>query len=112
MAAVTDSEGKVCPKEEFKADRNSRIRRSVFSFSTTFVCLGGTLGIVFSGFESTLATRVAEALMSYAELMAMLYLGASVIDRTDVVKRVAWRWNANDKDDRWRRQRRSDEGNQ
>lgn len=87
-----EDDSKLCP-QRFKADRVSRLRRSVFAYSTTFVCIVGTLGIVFGGFDSTLATHVAGALMSYAELMALLYLGASVIDRQNVVKRVATYWN-------------------
>jgi hypothetical protein len=97
VASVTDEEGKLCPVR-FRADRISRIRRAVFAFSTTFLCIGGTLGIVFSGFETTLATRVAEALMSYAELMAMLYLGASVIDRAEVARALSSRWRLRDRD--------------
>lgn len=88
---MTEGEGKLCP-QRFKADRVSRLRRSIFAYVTTLVCLGGTLAIVALGLESTLATRVAEALMSYAELMAILYLGASVIDRQEIIKRVGRHW--------------------
>lgn len=88
---MSGSEGDICP-QRFKADRVSRLRRSVFAFSTTFICLAGTLAITLLGFDSTLATRVAEALMSYAELQAILYLGASVLDRQEVVKRVVRHW--------------------
>ena len=85
-------DGKLCP-HRFKADQVSGLRRAVFAYSTTFICIGGTLGVVFGGYESTIATRVAEALMGYAELMAMLYLGASVIDRGRLIERVTRRWD-------------------
>lgn len=88
---MTKDEGKLCP-HRFRADRVSRLRRAIFAYVTTLVCLGGTLAIVVIGLESTLATRVAEALMSYAELMAILYLGASVIDRQQIIRRVGRHW--------------------
>ncbi len=40
-----------------------------------------------------MAEKVVMALMSYAELMAMLYLGASVIDRTKMVDKIGERFN-------------------
>lgn len=66
----------------------SRLRRAVFAYTTTFACIGCTAAALFLKLEGSLAERIVAALMSYAELMAMLYLGAGVLDRSKVLDRL------------------------
>lgn len=70
----------------------SLTRRSFYAFSTTFYCLLIVGYIVWSGAASPLAEKTVGALMSFAETMAMLYLGASVIDRSKVLTKIGENW--------------------
>lgn len=71
----------------------SLTRRSVYAFSTTFYCLFIVGYIIWSGAASPLAEKTVGALMSFAETMAMLYLGASVIDRSKVLAKIGENWS-------------------
>lgn len=74
-------------------DRTSLFRRGLFAFGTTVVCFALVTFVLVAGLTSTMAEKVVMALMSYAELMAMLYLGASVIDRTQMIDKIGARVN-------------------
>lgn len=79
-----------------KCDRISRVRRAWYSFASTVFCLLVPVLFVFMGFESNLAQKVAEGLFSFAELMAILYLSAGVIDRADIGRHIASRFARHD----------------
>lgn len=75
-------------------ERISLFRRSVFAYLTTAACFGVVIGVLISGNTTPMAERIIGVCMSYAELMAMLYLGASVIDRSGVVSKLADRFGS------------------
>lgn len=79
-------------RDQFVAQRISRVRRAIYAFSSMLFCLTVPVIFVFMGFESTLAMKVVEGLMSFAELMAILYLGAGVIDGIDIGSHIKRRW--------------------
>lgn len=79
-----------------KCDRISKVRRAWYSFTSTIFCLGVPVIFVFMGFESVLAQKVADGLFSFAELMAILYLSAGVIDRADIGRHLSNRFNRHD----------------
>ena len=70
----------------------SLLRRSIFAFSTTFACFALVIAVLWLNPEGSLGEKIVGACMSYAELMAMLYLSASVVDRTKLVDRVSERF--------------------
>jgi uncharacterized membrane protein len=70
----------------------SLTRRSIFAFTTTFYCLFVVTYILWTGAATPLAEKAVGALMSFAETMAMLYLGASVIDRSKVLTKIGESW--------------------
>jgi hypothetical protein len=71
----------------------SRLRRAVFAYTTTFTCIGCTGFALFLKLEGPLAERAVSSLMNYAELMAMLYLGAGVLDRSRLLDKLGERFN-------------------
>ena len=73
-------EHEIVRESPFPADRISRLRRAVFAFGSTSFCLFMPVVFVLMGFENTLARTVTDGLLSFAELMAVLYLSAGVID--------------------------------
>jgi uncharacterized membrane protein (DUF485 family) len=79
-----------------RCDRISRVRRAWYSFTSTLFCLLVPVVFVLMGFESVLAQKVAEGLFSFAELMAILYLSAGVIDRADIGRHIANRFARHD----------------
>lgn len=74
-------------------DRISRARRAWYAFCSTVFCLFVPVVFVVMGFDNTLAIKVVEGLLSFAELMAILYLSAGVIDRADIGRHIGARWN-------------------
>lgn len=71
----------------------SRLRRAVFAYSTTFTCIGCTGFALVHKLEGPLAERAVSSLMNYAELMAMLYLGAGVLDRSRLLDKFGESFN-------------------
>lgn len=76
-----------------QCERISRVRRAWYAFVSTLFCLTVPVSFVYLRLESTLAIKVAEGLFSFAELMAILYLSAGVIDRADIGRHLAARFN-------------------
>lgn len=74
--------------DEFKAQRWSAIRRAFYIGCTTAFCLVMPSVFVLMGYEGMLVERTSQALLSLAELLAMLYLGAGVIDRSKVLDKI------------------------
>lgn len=79
-----------------KCERISRVRRAWYAFVSTVFCLAVPVVFVLMRFENTLALKVAEGLFSFAELMAILYLSAGVVDRMDIGRHIRARWERHD----------------
>lgn len=93
-----------------KCERISRVRRAWYSFTSTLFCLTVPVIFVLMGFENTLAQKVAEGLFSFAELMAILYLSAGVIDRADIGRHIASRFSRHDPPSRYEHYQSESEG--
>jgi hypothetical protein len=76
------------PHDASAADRRSRIRRATYAFLGTFGGLGGSIGLAVGNYDSVLAQKVVDGLMSFAQLMAMMYLGAGVLDRSAILSKI------------------------
>lgn len=74
-------------------ERISLGRRAIFAFGTTMASFALVVAVLWLEPESSLGEKVIGSVMSYAELMAMLYLGASVIDRTRLVDKIGARFD-------------------
>lgn len=82
------------PKERVvtEQERISLLRRSVYAFGGTIVAFTMVLGVLWANPHTTLGERIVNGAFSFAELVAMLYMGASVIDRTKLVDKVSEYW--------------------
>lgn len=81
------------PRTVDDQERISLGRRAVFAFGTTMCSFGLVVAVLWLEPESSLGEKIIGSVMSYAELMAMLYLGASVIDRTKLVDKFTARFD-------------------
>lgn len=80
-----------------RTEERSRIRRAVFSYVVTAFCLASMMVLAFfKKDDSQLALRTMESFSSIVEWMISIYLGASVIDRSGVLKGIASRISQND----------------
>lgn len=71
----------------------SLTRRSIFAFGTTFFSLGLVAYLnVWIPEPTSLNEKTVAALLSLAETIAMLYVGASVIDRSRVLTKIGEQW--------------------
>lgn len=85
-------------RTERAQEQVSLTRRSIYAFTTTFFCLTLVAYVVWSGNTTSLAEKAVGALMGFAETMAMLYLGASVIDRSKVLTKIGETWGTGKQD--------------
>ena len=66
----------------------SRVRRAAFVFTSFAFCLGMSSYLVLSDTTGPLATVLVEGLIQLAITLVIFYLGASVVDRSDVLGRM------------------------
>lgn len=71
-----------------RADEVSRLRRAVFAYVGTFGSLGCAISFVYLGYTGPLVERVADSLIEFSMTMALLYLGAGVLDRSRLLNRI------------------------
>lgn len=79
-----------------RQDAVSKQRRAWFIGLGTIVSVGVPCLLAVLGYESPLAVKVVDGLLGYAELLAMLYLTAGVIDHSDVLRRIGGKWDRMD----------------
>lgn len=82
-------------RSERAQEQVSLTRRSIYAFATTFFCLTLVAYLTIWGTPSSMTEKTVGALMSFTETMAMLYLGASVIDRSRVLTKIGEKWGEN-----------------
>lgn len=58
----------------------SRLRRAIFTYVTTAVCIGLSFGLALRGVDTKVAQTVSEGLISLATWLAIFYVGASSVD--------------------------------
>lgn len=87
-----------------RQDAVSKQRRAWFIGLGTIVSVGVPCLLAVLGYESPLAVKVVDGLLGYAELLAMLYLTAGVIDHSDVLRRIGGKWDRIDERSDARRQ--------
>jgi hypothetical protein len=78
----------VSQNEILLADKTSRQRRAIFAFVGTFGALGCSVGFVFLGYTGPLVERIADSLIGFAESMALLYMSAGVLDRSQLLAKI------------------------
>lgn len=66
----------------------NRTRRFVYIATITAFALLSAAFLTFEGRTSSLSVRYVELAMSLVETIALLYLGASVLDRSDVLGKL------------------------
>lgn len=87
---MTDTPKNRCVTEQ---ERISLARRSIYAFSGTIASFAMVAWVLFTGQPGTLSERVVTGAFAFAELVAMLYMGASVIDRTKLIDKVSTYWD-------------------
>jgi hypothetical protein len=69
-------------------DRGYSMRRAIYvGLSTTFALVVPTV-LVFMHYDGPLATQLVNGLINLASTICMLYLGAGVIDRSQILHRI------------------------
>jgi hypothetical protein len=66
----------------------SRVRRAIFVFLVMAICLGGAIGLALWGPATGTAENTARGLIGIAQTVVVAYLGASVVDRSDVLGKL------------------------
>lgn len=79
--------------DKVRGDRISRLRRAWFIAIGSTVAIGVPCALALLGYESPLAIKVVDGMLGYAELLALLYLGSQVIDRSQILHRIGGRWD-------------------
>jgi hypothetical protein len=69
-------------------DKVSRRRRALFAFVGTFGGIGCAVSFIYLGYEGPLVERVATSLIDFSSTMALLYLAAGVVDRSQVLNKI------------------------
>lgn len=87
QAKVIAADTAMVDDHNVEQDRLSTFRRYIFASWTTAANLVITCVVMWKGGETILAQTVINAAYSYMELMAVLLLSASVIDRSRLIDR-------------------------
>lgn len=66
----------------------NRTRRFIYIALVTAACLASALAIVFCGYDSRLAERVAEGMLDIVQIVVLSYVTASVTDRSGLLGKV------------------------
>ena len=66
----------------------NRTRRAIYVFAVTATALGGAIGLAVWGPDTGTAENTARGLIGIAQTVIVAYLGASVVDRSDVLGKL------------------------
>ncbi|XAI96063.1 hypothetical protein [Microcystis phage Mwe-JY26] len=66
----------------------NRTRRFAYIALVTAAAMGGALSIPLAGFDNRVAERAVEGLLGLAEIVVIVYVGASVTDRSGLLGKL------------------------
>lgn len=75
-----------------KHDRGYSLRRAWYIGTVTAFCLIVPAVVVFGGYTGDLSNKLVEGLLGLASTVAISYLCAGVVDRSQVLARIGDRW--------------------
>jgi hypothetical protein len=78
-----------CPSPHvIAAERGYVLRRVAYVGLTTFACITVPSVLTFRGYSGPMAETLTKGLLDLAQVLAWLYLGAGVLDRSGVLAKI------------------------
>jgi hypothetical protein len=87
---MTDEQNELVPEEE-KPTQNEPVNRNTrrsYVFFLTLFAMSILTGMVIFGSTGAVAIAIANGLINIVELLVMFYVGASVLDRSDMLGKI------------------------
>lgn len=103
--SIVQSETPVCGSlpecEEYRrtADRGYSMRRAWYIGITTAFCLISALALTALHYDGAMATQYVTAVLNLAGTICICYLGAGVIDRSEILHKIGDGWHRRDNDE-------------
>lgn len=105
----SDDEQAQEPEVQYQREQDSGYsrRRAIYVFGVTVFSLVTAVALVVMGYTGDLATKLVGGLIDLVSTLALLYLGAGVVDRSQILHRLGDSFNR--REDRREERRARDE---